>query len=35
MRMNLLKEVITSNEIRRGRYVLDEGREWAVVCPMN
>ena len=35
MRMNPLKEVITSNEIRRRGYIIREGGERAVVSPMN
>ena len=35
MKMNPLKEVITSNEERRKRDVLDESGEWAIVSPMN
>ena len=33
--MNPLKEVITSNEMRRRRYVLYESGKGAVVSPMN
>ena len=35
MRMNPLKEVITSNEIRRRRYVVDEHGEGVVVNLVN